>query len=1057
MSDSFFQGAAVVQVYSPQGARPLDALKVIGSVKKEYDKACKSQVIIIDTSSTGSRVVIPKEPTKALLVHPVVVFQLCTQLASPISAEITVVDGLGKRRLMFSSNFPGVQVHPQHAKIPLRLPPNVWLNVFIDVKRLYSAIYDRKGTIGLRGVESIAVGSACRLRKIFTLKELPQSDAEIPSSVEFPSGVDHGSIFIGDVDEIASESSNGATPASAHRGQMPPPSARGGNSSAQKGASSAAGLSASPAPPPASAPAGASRFGALPTVSTPLQSSPPPSALLFDASDVGSNLKDYLESQAQQQQQVVSLTKQTPPRVQSAPHSSAPQSSVKKSSHFDVSNSRAEELGPVIAVVGARNVAQRNLIAGAPAAKRHQLFRESAESARLLGEEIDRFAANVEFCVASDNATLGELRPVPSPSSRLSSSSQPSSHAAGSGRNSMRSSGGTPAATVETSSSVADKLASTRNTTDASVVESIAMSGSMGDGNSGIASQKQPQHATKPLATGKVSGASSLYSSSVIDACSSVPFDTSVVADEQAVHDGEDTSQRNRIVNASRDDAFLTASILSALERIAPSRLRDEHHPQPQQPLQSRRRSAGVVNRMTIGGGDDDDDDSFVVHRPRDFYEDFNMTGYEDMVLDSDSAASSSAAVVAQRVQSDPLSVGRSVAHTANSAHAVGAASVGAVSSGRSMVSGRSTTCAPGKQQQDRGRSREAAAPGGFDIVAPAASSVNPTATHARLAALQVPPAAAHFPQQQPLVPGASGGSASNDGYVGGASAVGGVAVGDGGRHSRAGSRDGMAPLRYVQQPRPTSSGGIPRKPSRCGRPVTGGRHGENQVFHDGAVPPLHHPMVPQTLGAALDDEYRAIIDINADPNGVVVLRSLGALPQNADRYSEGRRHHGRNQQKRQGREMQQNGGNGADESQDFNDDYDDDNKYNGVDDVDEGPSAPRDDLLAAVDSTSAVGWGARLQTHEPLQARPVNPMALGAGGGDHAHDSSDYSGQRGAIDSQFQHWLSDHLSGTEGSTPDDMSPDRFQYDPVLRCYFDRMTNQYASAMQYGQHPLPHH
>lgn len=170
-----FQGGIAYQVYNPQGSKPLESLKIAGgAVRKEYDKPSKSQVVVVDQAT--SKITVPKtNVANALLVHPIVVIQLFALNISSITIEFSVVDALGKRRLIFSNSFASIQAHPQHTKFPFQLlPRNVWMDLLFDVRQLHHNVYEGRASVGFRGVESITIsGAGCRVRRIYTLREVP--------------------------------------------------------------------------------------------------------------------------------------------------------------------------------------------------------------------------------------------------------------------------------------------------------------------------------------------------------------------------------------------------------------------------------------------------------------------------------------------------------------------------------------------------------------------------------------------------------------------------------------------------------------------------------------------------------------------------------------------------------------------------------------------------------------------------------------------------------------------------------------------------------------------
>lgn len=204
-----YQGGTAYQVYNPQGSKPLESLKVTGgSVRKEYDKGSKSQVIIVEQPT--SKITVPKQLTGALLVHPIVVVQIFAINITSIAIEFTVVDSLGKRRLIFSNSFATIQPNPQHTKFPFQLmPKQIWLDLIFDVRSLHRNVYETRAPVGFRGVESLTVsGAGCKVRRIYSLKELPPMNGGlgfqmfVPSQFALPADVEQQQIVLTRGDEL---------------------------------------------------------------------------------------------------------------------------------------------------------------------------------------------------------------------------------------------------------------------------------------------------------------------------------------------------------------------------------------------------------------------------------------------------------------------------------------------------------------------------------------------------------------------------------------------------------------------------------------------------------------------------------------------------------------------------------------------------------------------------------------------------------------------------------------------------------------------------------------
>ena len=288
-----YQGGVCYQVYSPQGAKPLDFLTVQGSASKQYDKASKSQVVVVEPSSSGaaSRVTVPRHvsssassrtATPFLLTHPCIGIQL--NIASPSSAvtvEIVVVDSIAHRRLLFSTHTTTFQATPQHVKIPVpSLPRLMWLDWIINVRSIFSDVYEQRSVTGYRGIASISLSFLGKVRKIYTLAEEPVSERDIPSSVAFPDGIHKQTVLLHNGTELMNpadpsgedshwttgdtpimiHSSSAAKVSSNQKTNRPCSNGKRIMEQADKDKVRQQGATVSPASPPSTAPAGAQKI-----------------------------------------------------------------------------------------------------------------------------------------------------------------------------------------------------------------------------------------------------------------------------------------------------------------------------------------------------------------------------------------------------------------------------------------------------------------------------------------------------------------------------------------------------------------------------------------------------------------------------------------------------------------------------------------------------------------------------------------------------------------------------------------------------------------------------
>eukprot|EP00931_Biecheleriopsis_adriatica_P057074 TRINITY_DN33848_c0_g1_i1.p1 TRINITY_DN33848_c0_g1~~TRINITY_DN33848_c0_g1_i1.p1 ORF type:complete len:1149 (+),score=286.76 TRINITY_DN33848_c0_g1_i1:243-3449(+) len=119
------------------------------------------------------------------LVQPFLVFQifLPQNRDRPFSLEIGVTDGSRtRRRLLLSASSHEAQTNAMLARLPLAgLRRGTWLNLCLDLDSLV------RGSFGqvLKSLDSLAVHSECRLRKIFTLRSPPQPE-DLNQTLEVP-------------------------------------------------------------------------------------------------------------------------------------------------------------------------------------------------------------------------------------------------------------------------------------------------------------------------------------------------------------------------------------------------------------------------------------------------------------------------------------------------------------------------------------------------------------------------------------------------------------------------------------------------------------------------------------------------------------------------------------------------------------------------------------------------------------------------------------------------------------------------------------------------------
>uniref|UniRef100_A0A8C8SWP9 Chromosome 3 open reading frame 67 n=1 Tax=Pelusios castaneus TaxID=367368 RepID=A0A8C8SWP9_9SAUR len=176
-----YQGGPFVEIFSAQGKNPGAKWKIFGSpsaIWKEYDKEVKGFVFVLEGSSQTNKIQLPKETRQTLgLIQRFLVLQIYVPLGQDFSTELLVTDlGNIKRRLYLSTVHKELSVTPLHAKLPLfMIKRKIWCNLCIDLVAFTSEIF--RGAV-FQSLDGIIISANCKLRKIYTLKSIPQDTAE---------------------------------------------------------------------------------------------------------------------------------------------------------------------------------------------------------------------------------------------------------------------------------------------------------------------------------------------------------------------------------------------------------------------------------------------------------------------------------------------------------------------------------------------------------------------------------------------------------------------------------------------------------------------------------------------------------------------------------------------------------------------------------------------------------------------------------------------------------------------------------------------------------------
>jgi len=194
-----FQGGLFFEVFSPSNRDPFANCKLVGphGIQKVFDKDVKSFVVQLDGIPTTTKFSMPKESKQSLsLIQRCIVFQLEVRLGQEFSMELGISDTFQtKRSLSFSTAHKELSVQPLSARIPIKVINRAqWTSFVIDVASFVNDIWKNQT---FTTIDQITVCANCKLRKIFTLKNVPSSEIACLSltesllrDVDFLQGVD---------------------------------------------------------------------------------------------------------------------------------------------------------------------------------------------------------------------------------------------------------------------------------------------------------------------------------------------------------------------------------------------------------------------------------------------------------------------------------------------------------------------------------------------------------------------------------------------------------------------------------------------------------------------------------------------------------------------------------------------------------------------------------------------------------------------------------------------------------------------------------------------------
>ncbi|GAX76862.1 hypothetical protein CEUSTIGMA_g4308.t1 [Chlamydomonas eustigma] len=140
---------------------------------------------------------IPKDDKATLgLLQSFLVFQVSMPQGQALTIELGIMDGTGtRRRVVLSTSFAELKATPLHSQVPiLPVVRDGWLNLVLALSEMTPLLF-RSSTF--RQIDSLIISGACKLRRVFTLKDLATVGEEgeelnlvLPRGLEFPPNVD---------------------------------------------------------------------------------------------------------------------------------------------------------------------------------------------------------------------------------------------------------------------------------------------------------------------------------------------------------------------------------------------------------------------------------------------------------------------------------------------------------------------------------------------------------------------------------------------------------------------------------------------------------------------------------------------------------------------------------------------------------------------------------------------------------------------------------------------------------------------------------------------------
>ena len=124
------------------------------------------------------------------LIQRCIVFQLFVKSNHEFSVELVVTDlAKNRRNLLFSTSHKELNIQPLSARIPIKcINRDQWTNFVIDLAFLINELWKNQT---FKTIDAISMCANCKLRRVFTLKNIPNAEIGLMSeeslvSVDFP-------------------------------------------------------------------------------------------------------------------------------------------------------------------------------------------------------------------------------------------------------------------------------------------------------------------------------------------------------------------------------------------------------------------------------------------------------------------------------------------------------------------------------------------------------------------------------------------------------------------------------------------------------------------------------------------------------------------------------------------------------------------------------------------------------------------------------------------------------------------------------------------------------